>query len=119
MPWNQLIGTKGEMRTKEWLTKKGFSLINQNWSCCYGEVDIIASFLDQLHFIAVTTKACAESGIPVQAITRKRMLSFKEAAQKYLERHQGWKEIIFDVLTISLAKEDTTDFILIKDIRTS
>lgn len=119
MPWNQQIGTKGEVRTKEWLTKKGFSLINQNWSCCDGEVDIIASFLDQLHFIAVATKACTESGLPVQGITRKKMLSCKQAAQKYLERHPRWGEIIFDVLAISFAKEDTTEFILIKDIRTS
>jgi len=119
MPWNQLIGAKGELRTKEWLAKKGFNLINQNWSCCHGELDIIASFLDQLHFIMVTTKSCADTGVPVQGITRKRMLSFKEAAQKYIDRHPRWQEIIFDVLTISVAKEDKAEFILIQDIRTT
>ena len=117
MPWNQLIGTQDEVLTKEWLAQKGFSLINQNWSCCHGEVDIIASFFDQLHFIVVTTKACAESGLPVQGITRKRMMSFKEAAQKYIARHPRWSRVIFDVLTISIAKEETA-FILTEDIRT-
>jgi putative endonuclease len=119
MPWNQLIGTEEEVRTKEWLRKKGFSLINQNWTCCHGEVDIIASFLDQLHFIAVATKECSQSGMQDRAITRKRMVSFKQAAQRYLERHPLWKEIIFDVLTISVAKEDANKFILIEDIRTA
>lgn len=119
MPWNQLIGTKGEVHIKEWLSKKGFNLINQNWTCCHGEVDIIATFFDQLHFIAVTAKHCAESGLPRQGITRKKMLSFRQAAQNYLERHPRWNDIVFDVLTVSVAKEDNPEFIIIENIRTA
>lgn len=117
MPWNQLIGTPVEVRTKEWLTKKGYSLINQNWSCCEGEVDIIASLYDQLHFIVVTTKARSERGLEVEGLTRKRMQSFIQAAQHYLKRHPLWKDFKFDVLTISITKDDA-DFFLVKNVRT-
>jgi putative endonuclease len=118
MPWKQLIGTNGEVRVKQWLSKKGFQLINLNWNCCYGEIDIIASFFDQLHFIAVTTRTCTETGLPVEGITRKKMLSCKQAAQKYMERHPRWKKVIFDVLAISPDKKDASDeIILLKDIR--
>lgn len=118
MPWNQLIGTKEELCAKKWLAKKGYRLINQNWICCHGQVDIIATFFDQLHFIAVTAKNCAEAGLPQQGMTRKRMLAFRQAAQKYLERHPRWKEIVIDVLTVSIAEENPK-FILMQNIRTA
>ena len=117
MPWNQISGTPAELRVKEWLAKKSFSLINQNWRSCYGEIDIIASFMDQLHFIVVTTMTCTEKGLPAQGITRKKMLACKQAAQKYLERHPLWKKIIFDVLAIPDAKEEAAEPILIKNVQ--
>ena len=113
MPWKQFIGTAGEVRVKKWLSKKGFQLININWNSSYGEIDIIASFFDQLHFIAVTTKNCTESGLPAEGVTRKKMLSCKQAAQKYLERHPRWKKVIFDILAIEPAEEEAKEFILI------
>lgn len=118
MPWKQFIGTKGETRVKEWLSKKGFQLINMSWNSSYGEIDIIASFFDQLHFIAVTTKNCTESGLPAEGVTRKKMLSCKQAAQKYMERHPRWKKVIFDILAIEPAEEESKEFILITDVQT-
>jgi putative endonuclease len=117
MPWNQLIGTDGEMRVKEWLSSKGYQLINFSWNCSYGEIDIIASFFDQLHIIAVTTKTFTQNGLPAEGVTRKKMLSCKQAAQKYLERHPRWKKVMFDVMAIS-PTENEQEIILLKDIRT-
>jgi putative endonuclease len=119
MPWNHRVGSVRELRVRKWLSQKGFQLINMNWNCSYGEVDIIASFFDQLHFIAVATKNCTESGLPVEGITRKKMLACKRAAQEYIERHPRWQKIIFDVLAIEPAEDEAKEFILIKDIRTT
>lgn len=118
MPWNQLIGTDGETRVRQWLASKGFRLINFGWNSSYGEIDIIASFLDQLHIIAVTTKTFAQYGLPAEGITRKKMLSCKQAAQQYLERHPRWKKVIFDVMAISPTENDQ-EIILLKDIQTA
>ena len=118
MPWKQLIGTTRETRVKEWLLKKGFQLINFNWRSSYGEIDIIASFFDQLHFIAVTVKTPTRSGLPAEGITRKKMMSCKQAAQKYLERHPRWKKVIFDVLAVETGDEDDTEILLMQDIHT-
>lgn len=118
MPWKQLIGTNAEIRVKKWLSKKGFRLVNLNWNSSYGEIDIIASFLDQLHFIAVTVKTCTVSGLPAEGVTRKKMLCCKQAAQKYLERHPRWKKVIFDVLAIAPGEKDETEIMLVQNIRT-
>ncbi len=116
MPWNQLVGQNGEMRVRHWLSSKGFRLITLSWNCSYGEIDIIASFLDQLHIIAVTTKTFAQNGLPAEGVTRKKMLSCKQAAQQYLERHPRWKKVIFDVMAIS-PTENEQEIILLKDIK--
>jgi Holliday junction resolvase-like predicted endonuclease len=106
MPWKQFIGTNGETRVKEWLSKKGFQLINMSWNSSYGEIDIIASFFDQLHFIAVTTKNAVNRVYLRKVLPEKKMLSCKQAAQKYMERHPRWKKVIFDILAIEPAEEN-------------
>lgn len=105
------------MRVLKWLAEKGFRLIKQNWRYCHGEVDIIASRSDQLHFIGITTKSYPETGLPQEGITRRKMLSFAQASQQYLKRHPQWKEVIIDVLTVTMIKEEPTDCILVKNIR--
>ncbi len=116
MFWNQIIGKKKEVLTKEWLMEKGFILINQNWQCCHGELDIIASCFDQLHFIVVAIKAYGKWEASIQCLTRRRMQSCIEAAQKYLERHHEWREATFSLLTISVSKEKLTEFIFLKEV---
>lgn len=115
MAWKQLLGASGEERVKEWLSRRGFQLVNMDWNCAYGEIDIIASFLGQLHCIVVAAKTCTASGLPVEGITRKKMLACKQAAHKYLERHPRWKKVIFDVLAVSPEQE----IILLKDVKSS
>ncbi len=115
MSWNQIVGRRREVLTREWLMDKGFILINQNWQCCYGELDIIASCFDQLHFIVVGIKAYGAWGASIQDVTRRRMQSCIEAAQKYLQRHPEWREATFSSLTIAVSKEKSTEFILSKE----
>lgn len=116
MSWNQIVGRRREVLTREWLMNKGFILINQNWQCCHGELDIIASCFDQLYFIVVGIKAYGEGGASIQFLTRRRMQSCIEAAQKYLLRHPEWRDATFSLLTISVSKEKTTEFIFLKEV---
>lgn len=115
MSWNQLIGENAESRVRAWLLSRGFKPINFSWNCPYGEIDIIASFLDQLHIIAVTTKTFTQNGLPAEGVTRKKMLSCKQAAQQYLERHPRWKKVIFDVMAIS-PTENRQEIILLENV---
>ena len=119
MPWKQLIGTRAETYVKEWLAKKGFRLIRLNWHCSYGEIDIIASLFGQLHFISVATKNSNGLKLPVEGMTRKKMLCCKQVAQKYLEKYPEWKKIVFDIMAIDNIREnEPKEIVLIENIRT-
>lgn len=104
------------MRVISWLTDKGYDLITRNWQYCHGQVDIIACRFNQLHFIGITTKKYPENGLPHEGITRRKMLSFLQAAQQYLSRHPQWKNAIIDVLTVTMIQDEPKDCVMTKNI---
>jgi putative endonuclease len=54
----QKIGEIGESIACKWLLNKGFVVIDRNYTKKYGEIDIIASKDDNIHFIEVKTVSC-------------------------------------------------------------
>lgn len=106
-----------ELRVLSWLTDKGYNLIKRNWEYCNDKVDIIASHLGQLHFISITTKKYPENGLGSQGFTRRKMLSFMQASQQYLQHNPQWKKATIDVLTVTMLKDEPMDCVLTKDLR--
>lgn len=47
---NKIIGAKGEEKVCKYLTRKGYTIIDRNFRCKQGEIDIIASKLNELIF---------------------------------------------------------------------
>ncbi len=52
----QIIGDWGEKIATDWLIKNGYTIVEQNYSCPPGEIDIIARKNDVLSFIEVKTR---------------------------------------------------------------
>ena len=50
---NQKIGEYGELLAGEFLTKKGFIILEKNYTKKVGEIDIVAVKENQLHFVEV------------------------------------------------------------------
>ncbi len=108
---------KIELRVLNWLAEKNFQLIKRKWQYCNCEVDIIASRLNKLHFIGVTTMQYPDTGLPAQGVTRRKMLSILQASQQYLKRNPEWKEAVIDILTVTLVSEEPKDCIYTRNIR--
>lgn len=93
-------GNSGEKLAANWLVKKGFTIREINWRYVHLEVDIIAVKGDTLHFVEVKTRSSTQFGNPEESITKKKMQNLKDAAERYMEIHKGWKWLQFDVLAI-------------------
>ena len=66
-------GAAGEKLAAQFLLRRGYSIIETNYRCREGEVDIIASKEDCVVFIEVRTKRSSAFGSPEESITdRKR-----------------------------------------------
>ncbi len=65
----QETGRRGEELARAFLKKRGFSIVETNYRCPEGEIDIICRDGDCLVFAEVRTKTSREFGSPEESIT--------------------------------------------------
>lgn len=96
-------GNLGEKLAKEFLKKRGYRILETNYRCPYGEVDIIARDEDSLVFTEVRTKTSLEYGSPEESINAAKKERLKAVAADYQQTHEGlpqqWR---IDVVAVEL-----------------
>jgi putative endonuclease len=65
----QAMGRYGEDSALRHLTDKGMALLDRNWRCELGEIDLVLRDRDVLVFCEVKTRASAAFGSPLEAVT--------------------------------------------------
>lgn len=99
-------GEDGEALAVKFLKKKGYKIIERNYRCKSGEIDIIARDGDALAFIEVKARHTDEFGGPKWAVTPQKQRKISMVALKYLkETEQMEKKARFDVVAIHLLPE--------------
>ncbi len=100
------VGELGEKIAKEYLQKKRYQIIETNFRCREGEIDIIARDKDYLVFVEVRTKKGYGFGTPEESITTAKKEKLISLAFAYLQTHRKspslWR---FDVVAIELNQE--------------
>jgi putative endonuclease len=109
-------GKKGESLAADWLEKSGFTLLHHNWRHSHYEIDIIASRSNMLHFIEVKTRRSNRFGYPEESVSDRKMENLMQAAEEFLYRYPEWKKVQYDVLSITMGKNEEADFFLIEDV---
>lgn len=97
------IGSEKEQLAAEYLEKRGFQILNRNFYCRQGEIDLIAESPEHiLVFIEVKYRKNDRNGLPEEAVTISKQRRIKKAAQVYLyyHREKTEKECRFDVVSI-------------------
>ena len=107
MAHHNKLGKDGELIAFMFLQKEGFSILKTNWNFQKSEVDIIAQDDSFLVFIEVKTRGSKKFGKPEDAIDKKKISLYKDAAEGYLEQYPTDAEIRFDVMSIVIAKDET------------
>lgn len=107
-PAGKILGESGERFAATWLEARGFHIVERNWRCPYGELDVIARYGDELVFFEVKTRRGRRMGAPEEAVTRTKRRRLILAAQMYLAEH-GWEHAPYriDVLAIELTPSGT------------
>ena len=109
-------GHLGEKMAAEYLLKRGFNILHKNWRHSHWEVDVIASLNDTLHFIEVKTRRTNKFGFPEDDVTKKKMENLINASEEYLHLYPQWKKIQFDILSISILKNQPAEYFFIEDV---
>jgi putative endonuclease len=85
------IGKLGEELAADFLRKNGFTIIETNYRCPEGEIDIVARHKELLVFVEVRTKTSRLFGSPEESITRTKKRRMITTAQHYLQ--SNYKEL--------------------------
>ena len=101
------LGKEGELIAFMILQKDGFSVLETNWRFQKAEIDVIAKKDGFLVFIEVKTRSSKKFGKAEEAIDKKKIALYKDAAEGYLEQYPTEAEIRFDVLSIIIGKDGT------------
>jgi len=97
------VGARGEKLAADYLKKRGYKIIQRNFRCREGEIDIIAQKGEYLVFVEVRTKRNTAFGTPEESVTlskREKLISLASAyLQSYDKPPQSWR---IDVVAVEL-----------------
>lgn len=95
------LGIWGEKEAVKFLKKKKYKVIEQNYRCKLGEVDIIARQGAYLVFIEVKTRASNRYGLPMEAVDEQKQRKLLLLAL-YYQKCKGLLDmpVKFDVVQI-------------------
>ena len=102
----QLLGRKGEQMAADALRARGYRIVERNFRCRYGEIDLIAEEQNDLVFVEVKTRRGTAFGHPEEAVTLTKRRKLVEVATYYLYLHavgdRSWR---IDVVAIDFNED--------------
>src|SRR4030065_2341868 len=100
------LGKKGEEVALRFVKKNGYKIIEKNYVCKLGEMDIIAEEKDRLVFVEVKTRTSMVFGPPQLAVTPFKQRQLSKVALHFLkEKKLEDIKARFDVVAILLPPE--------------
>lgn len=81
------LGRRGETLAAEFLERAGLQLVERNWRCPIGEIDIVAIDGNDLAFVEVKTRSSVAFGHPFEAITVQKLTRLRRLAFAWCEAH--------------------------------
>jgi putative endonuclease len=81
------LGRRGETLAAEYLDSLGYSIVELNWRCSIGEIDIVARDEGELVFVEVKTRTSVAFGHPLEAITVAKLARLRRLAAAWCDAH--------------------------------
>jgi putative endonuclease len=89
MAAKDVLGSRGEDLAATALTEAGMLVIDRNWRCPQGEIDIVAVDGGETVFVEVKTRSSVKFGHPLEAITAQKLARLRRLAAAWCEAHPG------------------------------
>ncbi|MCX4094129.1 YraN family protein [Nocardia sp. alder85J] len=101
MAHNLALGAHGEELAARFLREAGMEIIERNWRCRYGELDLIVRDGEVTAFVEVKTRTGLGFGVPAEAVTFSKQQRIRRLALLWLNEQDGpWLRIRFDVVSV-------------------
>lgn len=96
-----VLGARGERIAVRYLTDHGLAVLDRNWRCARGELDVVARDDATLVFCEVKARSGTGYGLPAAAVTHRKQQRLRLLARMWLDAHdQHAPELRFDVVGV-------------------
>ena len=83
------LGKRGEDIACEYLVSRGYEIIERNWRCPTGEIDIVARHANTLVVVEVKARSSVAAGHPFEAITAVKYARLRALAGYWCAEHDA------------------------------
>ena len=101
MAQRKQIGQQGEALAASYLAEQGYNIVQRNWRCPLGELDIVAEAGETLIFVEVRTRRSHRFGLAEESLTPTKQSRLVDLARTYLQESAtldcSWR---IDVVTV-------------------
>jgi putative endonuclease len=94
-------GKDAEAACSRYLKSQGLKLVNKNFSCRFGEIDIIMLDKKVLVFVEVRFRKNNNFGGALESITPGKQQKLRNTAELYLQQNRQYENARFDVVAMS------------------
>lgn len=92
-----VVGAYGERLAARYLAESGMQILDCNWRCDQGEIDIVAMDDTCLVIVEVKTRRTVAFGSPVEAVTAVKAARLRRLAGCWLTEHRSLVDAVADV----------------------
>lgn len=108
-----ILGKAAEDLAAKYLADNGYAIVDRNWRCSRGELDIVAREGDTLVFIEVKARLSSRCGRPEEAVSHRKQERLRTLALCYINATgRSAPTYRFDVMALNLRENEVN---LIRD----
>ncbi len=100
------LGDQGEKIAENFLVNKGFEILERNWSCREGELDLVTKKNKELVFVEVKTRKSEKYGTGAESVSDAKLEKILLACEKYLLKNQYSENTFWRVDVIVIGERD-------------
>lgn len=107
IPTHLTTGKTGETIAISYLEKNGYKILERNFRCPIGEIDIIAKDKDEWVFVEVKTRKSLHMGYPEQAVGGRKQKKISQTALWYMQKNNlSGVNARFDVVAVTISDSE-------------
>ena len=91
------VGAYGERLAARYLVERGMQILDRNWRCDQGEIDIVAMDGSCLVIVEVKTRRTLAFGAPVEAVTTVKAARLRRLAACWVAEHRSRTDSVADI----------------------
>lgn len=94
------LGVEGERIAERHLVARGMTVIDRNWRCPEGEIDLVLNDGHETVFVEVKTRSSVAYGHPLEAITVAKLARLRRLAAAWCAVHPAATRIRIDAVAV-------------------